>query len=73
MKNNDFDVVVLDISLTGISGLEVLRIIKTKWGKINVLRLSMHPLEQYAIWALKLGASGYLTKDTAFEELIRVC
>ena len=70
LKNNDFDVVLLDISLPGISGLEVLQLIKSKWKKINVLMLSMHPQEQYAIRAIKLGASGYLTKDMAFEELI---
>lgn len=70
LKNNDFDIVLLDISLPGISGLEVLEIIKAKHKNINVLMLSMHPQEQYAIRALKLGASGYLTKDTASEELI---
>ncbi|NOR74287.1 MAG: response regulator [Draconibacterium sp.] len=70
LKNNDFDIVLLDISLPGISGLEVLEIIKAKHKHINVLMLSMHPQEQYAIRALKLGASGYLTKDTASEELI---
>jgi len=70
LKNGDFDIVVLDISLPGISGMEVLQRIKTKWEKTNVLMLSMHPQEQYAIRALKLGASGYLTKDTASEELL---
>ena len=70
LKKGGFDIVLLDISLPGISGLEVLQNIKTKWQNINVLMLSMHPQEQYAIRALKLGASGYLTKDTAFEELI---
>ena len=70
LKNGDFDIVLLDISLPGISGLEVLEIIKEKYKHINVLMLSMHPQEQYAIRALKLGASGYLTKDTASEELI---
>ena len=70
LKNGDFDIVLLDISLPTISGLEVLKQIKTKWKNINVLMLSMYPQEQYAIRALKLGASGYLTKETATEELL---
>ena len=70
LKKKDFDLVLLDISLPGISGLEVLQLIKANWHHINVLILSMHPQEQYAIRALKLGASGYLTKETAAEELL---
>jgi two-component system, NarL family, invasion response regulator UvrY len=66
----DFDTVLLDISLPGKNGLEILQTIKTKWPTINVLMLSMLPQEQYAIRALKLGASGYLTKDAASEELL---
>lgn len=70
LKNEDFDIVLLDISLPDKSGLEILQSIKTKWPSTNILMLSMHPQEQYAIRALKLGASGYLTKDTASEELL---
>lgn len=70
LKMSPVDIVLLDISLPGINGLEVLKQIKTNWAKTNVLMLSMHPQEQYAIRALKLGASGYLTKDTASEELL---
>ena len=69
-KESVFDIVILDISLPDKSGLEVLQIIKAKWPSANVLILSMLPQEQYAIRALKLGASGYLTKDTASEELL---
>ena len=70
LKGEVFEVVLLDISLPDKNGLEVLTSIKSKWPLTNVLMLSMHPQEQYAIRALKLGASGYLTKDTASEELI---
>lgn len=70
MGSNVFDIILLDISLPGRSGLEILQIVKQKWPSTNVLILSMYPHEQYAIRALKLGASGYLTKDTASAELL---
>jgi two-component system invasion response regulator UvrY len=70
LKSDVYNVVLLDISLPNKSGLEVLQSIKSKWPAINVLILSMLPQEQYAMRALKLGASGYLTKDTASEELL---
>ncbi|NTW31727.1 MAG: response regulator transcription factor [Bacteroidetes bacterium] len=70
LKKDQFDILLLDISLPDKSGLEVLQSVKAKWPETNVLMLSMHPQEQYAIRALKLGASGYLTKDTASEELL---
>lgn len=70
LKNDIFDIVLLDISLPGRSGLEILQSVKAKWPSTNVLMLSMHPQEQYAMRAFKLGASGYLTKDTASEELL---
>jgi two-component system, NarL family, invasion response regulator UvrY len=70
LKNDGFDIILLDISLPDRNGLEVLQAVKAKWPSTNVLILSMHSQEQYAIRALKLGASGYLTKDTASEELL---
>ena len=70
LKEDEYDVLLLDISLPDQNGLEVLKSVKAKWPSVNVLMLSMLPQEQYAIRALKLGASGYLTKDTAAEELI---
>ena len=69
LKKEAFDIVLLDISLPDRNGLEVLQSIKEKWPSTNVLMLSMHPQEVFALRALTLGASGYLTKDTAMEEL----
>lgn len=65
-----FDIVILDISLPDQNGLKVLQTIKSNWPATNVLMLSMLPQEQYAVRAIQLGASGYLTKDTASEELL---
>lgn len=70
LKTDDFNIVLLDISLPDRNGLEILQSIKVKWPATNVLMLSMHPQEQYAKRALAHGASGYLTKDTASEELL---
>lgn len=70
LKERAIDIVILDISLPDKNGLEVLQIVKEKWPSTNVLMLSMHPQEQYAVRALKLGAAGYLTKDTASDELL---
>lgn len=69
-RKEDFNIILLDISLPDRNGLEILQAVKSKWPATNVLMLSMHPQEQYAKRALALGASGYLTKDTASEELI---
>ena len=65
-----WDVVVLDITMPGRSGLEVLREIKKSRPKLPVLVLSMHPENQFAVRVLKRGASGYMTKESAPEELV---
>ena len=65
----NWDVVVLDITMPGRSGLEVLREIKQSRPKLPVLVLSMHPESQFAVRVLKQGASGYITKESAPEEL----
>jgi len=70
IKSDDFDVVLLDISLPGVGGLEVLRRIKDRRPKLPVLMLSIHDEEAYAIRTLKMGASGYMTKNSAPEELV---
>jgi two-component system invasion response regulator UvrY len=64
-----WDVVVLDITMPGRSGLEVLKEIKRSRPKLPVLILSMHPEDQFAVRLLKAGAAGYLTKESAGEEL----
>lgn len=71
IKEKQWDVLILDINMPGIGGLEVLKHLKSEGIKIPVLVLSMHPEEQVAIEALKLGASGYLTKEAADTELIK--
>ena len=70
IRENDFDIVLLDISMPGRSGLEILAEIKSLKPKLPVLILSMHPEEQFAIRAFKAGASGYLTKGNPPQELI---
>lgn len=67
---DDFDVVLLDISMPGRGGLEVLKELRQQKAKLAVLILSIHPEEQYAVRALRSGAAGYLTKESAPEELI---
>ena len=67
---NNFDVVILDISLPGRNGLEILKQIKSQQPKLPVLILSMYPEDQYAVRVLKAGAAGYLTKESDKSELI---
>jgi DNA-binding NarL/FixJ family response regulator len=66
-----FDVVILDISMPGKSGLEVLKDLKQLKPNLAVLVLSMYPEEQFAMRVLKAGAAGYLTKESAPEELVK--
>ena len=70
IKKSVYSVVVLDISMPGKSGLDVLKEIRDAYPKLPVLMLSMYPEDQYAVRALKSGASGYMTKDSAPEELV---
>ena len=66
-----WDVVILDISMPDRSGLDILKQLKAERPKLPVLVLSMHSEDQYAVRALKAGASGYLTKDSAPDELVK--
>ena len=66
----DYDLVLLDISMPGRNGLEILKDLKSEKPKLPVLILSIYPEEQYAIRALRAGASGYMTKASAPNELI---
>ncbi|MGO9377073.1 MAG: response regulator [Dissulfurispiraceae bacterium] len=70
VRQRDFDIAVLDISMPGRSGLEILKEMKTIRPALPVLILSMYPEELYAIRALKGGAAGYLSKESAPTELI---
>jgi two-component system, NarL family, invasion response regulator UvrY len=66
----EYDLVVLDMKMPGKSGLDVLKELKQHRPKLPVLILSMLPEEQFAVRALRAGASGYLTKDAAGDELV---
>lgn len=71
VAKNDLDLVVLDISMPGRGGMDILKEIKSLKPKLPVLILSMYPEEQYAVRVLKSGASGYLTKESAPIELVK--
>ncbi len=70
LHQQQFDVVILDITMPGRSGLDVLKDIKTEFPKLPVLVLSVHREEQYAVRTLRSGAAGYLNKKSAPDELI---
>jgi len=67
---SEYDLVVLDLKMPGKSGLDVLKEIKQHRPKLPILILSMHPEEQFAVRAMRAGASGYLTKECAGDELV---
>lgn len=69
VRKQDFDIVLLDISMPGKDGMDTLKQLKYELPKLQVLMLSMYPEDRYAIQALKAGASGYLEKDCQPEEL----
>lgn len=71
ITNTDWDVMVLDLSLPGTSGLDLLKDLRRQRPKLPVLVLSMHPADQFARRAMNAGASGYLTKDSSPSELVK--
>jgi DNA-binding NarL/FixJ family response regulator len=71
VAGGDFDLVLLDISMPGRGGLDVLKDLKSSNPGLPVLILSMHSEEQYAVRALRCGASGYLTKESASDDLLQ--
>ncbi len=70
VRRNDYDVVLLDMSMPGRSGLDILKQLKCEHPSLPVLILSMHPEEQYAVRTIKAGAAGYVTKDSAPDVLV---
>ena len=71
VRKQKWDIVVMDVTMPGRSGLEVLKELKKMQKHLPVLILSVHPEDQYAIRALRGGASGYITKASAPEELVK--
>ena len=69
IKSDNLDMVLLDISMPGKSGLDLLKQLKSEYSKLPILILSVYPEEQYAVRFIKAGASGYLTKESAAEKL----
>src|SRR5512136_1324809 len=64
VREGEFDVLLLDISMPGRSGMDLIKQVKSERPKLRVLVLSMHQEHQYAVRAIKAGASGYLTKES---------
>ncbi len=74
VRASDFDVLLLDLSMPGRSGMELIKLVKAEKPRLRILVLSMHQEMQYAVRAIKSGASGYLTKESAaalLEQAIR--
>lgn len=70
VRSSEWDVVLMDVSMPDRNGIDALKLIKKEFPRLPILILSMYPEEQYAIRALKAGAAGYLTKQSAPELLV---
>ena len=71
VRELDFDLLVLDLSMPGRSGMELIKLARAEKPRLRILVLSMHQELQYAVRAIKSGASGYLTKESAPAELVQ--
>jgi len=71
LRTMEIDMLLLDISMPGKNGIEILKIVKKEFPKLPVLILSMYPEDQYAVRAIRAGASGYMTKQSAADQLIK--
>jgi DNA-binding NarL/FixJ family response regulator len=69
LRKASFDLVIADLSMPGMGGLELIQRIRAEWPRLPVLVLSMHAEEEYALRSFKAGANGYVTKDSAASEL----
>lgn len=69
VRELEFDILVLDLSMPGRSGMELIRLVRSEKPRLRILVLSMHQELQYAVRAIKSGASGYLTKESAPSQL----
>ena len=70
VRESEFDVLLLDMSMPGKSGMDLIKQVKNERPRLRVLVLSMHQEQQYAVRAIKAGASGYLTKQSASTQLV---
>jgi DNA-binding NarL/FixJ family response regulator len=70
LRRGACNLVIVDLSMPGMSGLELIRRVRAEWPRLPMLVLSMHAEEEYALRAFKAGANGYVTKDSAADELV---
>jgi len=70
VRETEIDVAVVDLSMPGRSGIELIKLLKVERPKLRLLVLSMHSEQQYAVRAVRAGAAGYLTKESAADELV---
>jgi len=70
VRQSEFDLLLLDLSMPGRSGMELIKLVRAERPRLRILVLSMHGEQQYAVRAIRAGASGYLTKDSASTQLV---